>query len=43
MFIFAPRVADTVSKIVKMTPGASAYIYVVLAGLLRAIVWDLFS
>src|SRR5512139_250859 len=43
MFIFAPRVADTVSKIVKVTPGDTAYIYVVLAGLLGAIVWDLIT
>jgi PiT family inorganic phosphate transporter len=43
MFIFAPRVADTVSKIVKVTPGDGAYVYVVLAGLLGAIVWDLIT
>jgi len=43
MFVFAPRVADTVSKIVKVTPGDSAYIYVVLAGLLGAILWDLMT
>ena len=43
MFVFAPKVADTVSKIVKVTPGDSAYIYVVLAGLLGAIAWDLIT
>lgn len=43
MFVFAPKVADTVSKIVKVTPGDSAYIYVVLAGLLGAIIWDLMT
>ncbi|HET6349267.1 MAG TPA: inorganic phosphate transporter [Candidatus Krumholzibacteria bacterium] len=43
MFVFAPAVADTVSKIVKVTPGDHAYIYVVLAGLLGAIVWDLLT
>src|SRR5690349_16815016 len=43
MFIFAPKVADTVSKIVKVTPGDNAYIYVVLAGLLGAIIWDLIT
>ena len=43
MFVFAPAVADTVSKIVRVTPGDSAYIYVVLAGLLGAIVWDLLT
>jgi PiT family inorganic phosphate transporter len=43
MFIFAPKVADTISKIVKITPGDSSYIYVVLAGLLGAIIWDLIT
>src|SRR4249920_843544 len=43
MFVFAPKVADTVSKIVKVTPGDSVYIYVVLAGLLGAIAWDLIT
>jgi PiT family inorganic phosphate transporter len=43
MFVFAPKVADTVSKIVKVTPGDTAYIYVVLAGLLGAIFWDLLT
>ena len=43
MFVFAPAVADTVSKIVRVTPGDTAYIYVVLAGLLGAIVWDLLT
>ena len=43
MFIFAPRVADTVSKIVIITPSDSAYVYVVLAGLIGAIVWDLIT
>lgn len=43
MFVFAPRVADTVSKIVIITPSDSAYVYVVLAGLIGAIVWDLIT
>jgi PiT family inorganic phosphate transporter len=43
MFIFAPKVADTISKIVKITPGDESYIYVVLAGLLGAIIWDLIT
>ena len=43
MFVFAPKVADTVSKIVKITPGDDVYIYVVLAGLLGAITWDLIT
>ena len=43
MFIFVPRVADTVSKIVRIQAGDPAFIYVVLAGLIGAIVWDLLT
>jgi PiT family inorganic phosphate transporter len=41
MFVFAPKVADTISKIVKVNAADPAYVYVVLAGLIGAIVWDL--
>jgi PiT family inorganic phosphate transporter len=41
MFVFAPRVADTVSKIVIIDAGDPAYVYVVLSALVGAIVWDL--
>ena len=41
MFVFAPRVADTLSKIVKVPADDPVYVYVVMAGLLGAIVWDL--
>ena len=43
MFIFAPKVADTISKIVTITIGDPAFVYVVLAGLIGAIVWDLIT
>ncbi len=43
MFVFAPKVADTISKIVKVTANEPGYVYVVLAGLLGAIVWDLLT
>jgi PiT family inorganic phosphate transporter len=43
MFVFAPKVADTVSKIVKIKTGDPVYVYVVLAGLIGAIVWDLLT
>jgi inorganic phosphate transporter, PiT family len=43
MFVFVPRVADTVSKIVRIQIGDPAYVYVVLASLLGAIVWDLLT
>ncbi len=43
MFIFAPRVANTISKIVKVDGSDTVFVYVVLAGLLGAIVWDLIT
>ncbi len=43
MFIFAPRVANTISKIVQINPEDRMFVYVVLAGLLGAIVWDLIT
>jgi PiT family inorganic phosphate transporter len=41
MFVFAPRVADTIAKIVIIDGSDSAYVYVVLCGLVGAIIWDL--
>ena len=43
MFVFPAKVADTLSKIVKVSSHESAYVYVVLAGLVGAIVWDLLT
>ncbi len=43
MFIFAPKVADTISKIVIVDAADPAFVYVVLCGLLGAIVWDLLT
>lgn len=43
MFVFAPRVAETISKIVKIQPDDTIFIFVVLAGLLGAIIWDLLT
>ena len=43
MFIFEPRVANTVSKIIKIDSIDPAFIYVVLAGILGAIFWDLIT
>lgn len=43
MFVFAPKVADTIAKIVKVDGKDTTYVYVVLAGLLGAIVWDLIT
>src|SRR4051812_14369131 len=41
MFIFSPKVANTISKIVRIDPADHSFVYVVLAGLIGAIVWDL--
>jgi PiT family inorganic phosphate transporter len=43
MFVFAPKVADTVSKIVIVQPDQGIYVWIVLAGLLGAIAWDLIT
>lgn len=43
MFVFAPRVADTIAKIVRIDGHDSVYVYVVLSGLLGAIFWDLIT
>lgn len=43
MFVFAPRVADTIANIVKIDGHDTVYVYVVLAGLIGAIVWDLIT
>jgi inorganic phosphate transporter, PiT family len=43
MFVFAPRVADTISKIVKIHTDDPLFLYVVLSGLVGAITWDLLT
>jgi PiT family inorganic phosphate transporter len=43
MFVFAPKVADTISKIIKIESIDPAFLYVVMMGLLGAIVWDLIT
>jgi PiT family inorganic phosphate transporter len=43
MFVFAPRVADTIAKIVKIDGTDTVYVWVVLAGLVGAVVWDLIT
>ena len=41
MFVFAPKVANFVSKIIIIDSKDNFYMYVVLAGLLGAIIWDI--
>ena len=43
MFIFAPKVADTISKIIVIDSHDKAYVYVALCGLIGAIIWDLMT
>lgn len=43
MFVFPAKVADTISKIVHITANDPVFVYVVLAGLIGAIVWDLMT
>lgn len=43
MFIFAPRVADTIAKIVKIEAHDSIYVLVIASGLLGATIWDLIT
>lgn len=43
MFVFAPKVANTISKIIAIKPEDHAFVFVVLAGLLGAIFWDLIT
>jgi PiT family inorganic phosphate transporter len=43
MFVFAPTVADTISKIIHIQQGDPVYVKVVLAGLVGAIAWDLLT
>jgi len=43
MLVFAPRVADTISKIVRIDAADHGFVYVVLCGLLGAIAWDLLT
>lgn len=40
MFIFAPKVADTIAKIVKIDGKDPAFTFVVSSGLIGAIFWD---
>lgn len=43
MFVFPTKVADTISKIVRIRPEETAFVYVVLSGLIGAIFWDLIT
>ena len=43
MFIFAPKVANTIAKIVIIDTSDPAYLYIILSGLLGAIIWDLIT
>ena len=43
MFVFPAKVADTISKIVHVNASEPLFMYVVLSGLIGAIIWDLLT
>lgn len=43
MFFFLPRVADTISKIIIISPNDPTYLSVIFSGLVGGILWDLFT
>jgi PiT family inorganic phosphate transporter len=43
IFIFAPRVANTIAKIIDINPADPVFVYVVFSGLVGAVVWDLIT
>ncbi|MBS4167942.1 inorganic phosphate transporter [Parachlamydia sp. AcF125] len=43
IFLFVPRVAETMSKMVKIEPSQSDYVLVVLIGISSAILWNAFT
>lgn len=43
MLIFTPKVAETISNIVKIDPGDPIFVYVILTGLIGAIFWNLLT
>jgi len=40
ILVFGPVVAETVSQIVRIEPGDAVYVWVVLSGLIAALIWD---
>ena len=43
MFVFPPKVADTISKIIRIEYSEVVYLYVVLIGVMSAIIWSLLT
>lgn len=43
IFVLAPNVAETVSKMIRITPDDHSYILVILAGLIGAIIWNILT
>ena len=41
--IFGPRVAETISEIVKIQPGVPVFVYIVFFGVLGALLWNIFT
>jgi PiT family inorganic phosphate transporter len=43
MFVFVPKVADTIANIVKIEANDPVFVFVVASGLIGAILWDLIT
>jgi len=43
MFVFRTKVAETISKIIRIDPADPAFVQVVICGLLGAVAWDLLT
>lgn len=43
MFLFAPKVADTISKIIRIESNHLIYFIVIISGLIGAIIWNLIT
>jgi PiT family inorganic phosphate transporter len=41
MFIFEPKVAETISRLIRIEPGEPAFVFVVLAALVGAVLWNM--
>lgn len=43
MLVLGPKVAETVSQIIKITPGDPIYIWIIFSGIIGAFLWDLIT
>lgn len=41
--VFGPKVAETISEVVKIEPGSTAYVLIVFCGVVGGLLWDVFT